>query len=146
MTVMLRKPSKSDYAIPSAHCPIALINTFAKILSACITEDLTHMAEMHKLLPANHFSCQPGRPTTYSLHSMSKYIKDAWWRHEVVSTLFLDGKSAFPSVLLGCLLHDMRQRGVPAQYTEWIQCKVENRKISLRLMDMSRPHSGCPGV
>ena len=86
MTVMLRKLSKPDYAIPSAHCPIVLINTLAKILSTCITEDLTHMAEMHKLLPANHFGCQPGRTTTDSLHYMSKYIKDAWQRHEVVST------------------------------------------------------------
>ena len=44
-------------------------------------------------------------------------MKDAWRRKEVVSALFLDIKSAFPCVVLDWLVHDMRNRGVPRQYT-----------------------------
>ena len=44
VTVVVRKPGKSDYMKPGAYCPIALINTMAKILSVCITEDIVDMA------------------------------------------------------------------------------------------------------
>jgi len=42
----------------------------------------------------------------------------------VVSTLFLDIKSTFPSILLNWLTHAMRARGVPWQYINWIARKV----------------------
>ena len=51
-------------------------------------------------------------------------MKDTWRRQEVVSALFLDIKSTFPSVVLEWLVHDMRNRGVPRQYTDWISHKV----------------------
>ena len=131
VTVVLRKPGKPDYTVPGAHRPIALLNTMAKVLSACVAENLVYMAETHNLLPENHFGCRPGRTTTDSLHYVTKYVKDAWRKSEVVSALFLDVKSAFPSVVLGRLLHDMRRRGVPVEYTEWIRRKVEGRTTTL---------------
>ena len=48
------------------------------------------------------------------------------------NTLFLDIKSAVPSVVLSWLIHDMRCRGVPAQYTDWIRWKVEGRCTTLK--------------
>src|SRR5882724_1027053 len=107
ITIVLRKPGKPNYTIPSAHQPIALLNTVVKVLSACIMEDLARMAELHSMLQDNHFGFRPGRTTTDSLHFVTKYVKDAWRRGEVVSTLFLDIKSAFPRVLLNRLTHNM---------------------------------------
>jgi hypothetical protein len=49
----------------------------------------------------------------------------------VVSALFLDIKGAFPSVSLPRLIHDMRKRGVPTQYTAWIRNKVAGRKTAM---------------
>jgi len=83
--VILRKLSKPDYTLPIAHQLIALLNMIAKILSACIVEDLVQMAELHGLLPDNHFGCRPGRTTMDSLHYVTKYIKDVWRKNEVVS-------------------------------------------------------------
>jgi len=37
-TIVLRKPGKSDYSIPNAYRPIALLDIFAKLLSACVKE------------------------------------------------------------------------------------------------------------
>ena len=54
-----------------------------------------------------------------------------WRKGKVVSTLFLDVKSTFPSMMLGQLLGDMRMRGMPAEYTEWIRCKVTGRTTTL---------------
>jgi len=98
--IVVRKPSKPDYTKLGPYHPIVLINTIAKILSACITEDLTDMAELCQLLPANHFGCHPGRTTTDSLHYVVKLTKDTWRKGEVISTLFIDIKGTFPSVIL----------------------------------------------
>ena len=65
--------------------------------------------------------------TTNSLHYITTFVKNAWRRKEVVSALFLDIKSTFPSMNLSCLIHDMRVRGVPWQYTGWLECKVTGR-------------------
>src|SRR5882672_9825355 len=102
-----------------------------KILSACVTEDLVDMAELCQLLPVNHFGCRPGRTTSDSLHYVVKYIKDAWRKGEVVSTLFLDIKGAFPSIILEWLVHNMRSRGVPTQYMDWLRHKVTDRRTTI---------------
>ena len=52
MTVIIRKLGKADYTTPNTHHPIALLNTMAKVLSACVAEDLVQAAEALKLLPA----------------------------------------------------------------------------------------------
>jgi len=86
----------------------------AKILLACVTDILAYMAKTHNMLPDNHFSCRPSRTTMDSLHFITKYIKDAWRKGKVVSALFLDIKSAFPSMMLGQLLCNLRMRGILA--------------------------------
>src|SRR5882724_1296221 len=132
ITVVLRTPGKADYTAPNAHRKVALLNTIAKVMSACVVEDLIHTTETHGLLPNNHFGSRPGRTTMDSLHYVMKFIKDTWRRQEVVSALFLDIKSAFPSVVLEQLVHDMRNRGVPSQYTDWISCKVTGHRTMLK--------------
>jgi len=42
----------------------------------------------------------------------------------LVLQVITDIKSAFPSIVLNQLIHDMRTRGVPAQYTNWIAPKI----------------------
>jgi len=121
---MLRKPGKSDYSLPNAHRLVALLNTIGKVLSECVAEDLTSAVKEHGLLPSNHFRCRPSRITMDSLHYVTKYVKDTWRRKEVVSTLFLDIKNAFPSVVIDQLVHNMRSRGVLREYTDWITHKV----------------------
>ena len=43
----------------------------------------------------------------------------------MVSALFPDVKSVFPSVVLEHLLCDMRRWGIPSVYIDWIRCKME---------------------
>jgi len=130
--VILRKLGKPDYMLPNAHWPVALLNTMAKVLSACMAEDINHAIETQGLLSNNHFGSRAGWTTTDSLHYITKFVKDAWRRKEVVSALFLDIKSAFPSVVLDRLVHDMRNRGVPWQYTDWIVHKVTSCHTMLK--------------
>jgi len=52
-------------------------------------------------------------------------------KDKVVSVLFLDIKGAFPSVNLKRLIHDMRKRGVPREYTDWITHKIGGRRTTM---------------
>ena len=152
ITLVLRKPARASYSKPSSFRPIALLDTIGKILSACVAEDLSNFAETHNLLPPNHFGCRPGRTTTDAIHYVAAQIKDAWRKGEVVSALFLDIKGAFPSVKLNRLIHNMRKRGIPKQYTDWIRSKVMYRSTQLVFDDYISPQEtlhcgidqGCP--
>ena len=129
---ILRKPGKPDYTLLNVHQLVGLLNTMVKVLSACMAEDINHAIETQGLLSNSHFGSRAGWTTTDSLHYITKFVKDAWRRKEVVSVLFLNIKSAFPSVVLDQLVHDMRNRGVPQQYTDWIACKVTGHHTMLK--------------
>lgn len=130
-TVVLRKPGKPDYTNAKAYRPIALLDTISKVLSTCVAEDLTYIAETHKLLPQNHFGGRPGRTATDSLHLVTKFIKDSWRKKKVVTGLFLDVTGAYPAVVISKLIHDMRKRAIPVQYTNWLKEKYIYRRTTL---------------
>ena len=99
MTIVLRKPGKANYTVLNAHQPVTLLNTMANVLSACVAENITHTAEMHGILSNNYFGSRPGHTTMDTLHYVVKFVKDAWRRKEVVSALFPNIKSTFPSIV-----------------------------------------------
>ena len=89
-TIVLRKPEKPCYDVPKVYCPIALLNTMGKLLTAIIAEQLTYYTEKYGLLPPMHFGGRPGRTTTDALYALTYKIKDTWRKKQVVSVLFLD--------------------------------------------------------
>ena len=95
------------------------------------------MAEIHQLIPKNHYGCRPGQTTTDALHYVVVTAKDAWWSSNEMAILFLDIKGVFPSVILDHLIHDMRSRGIPEEYTEWIKWKVEARHTTVCFNDFN---------
>ncbi|CDO73955.1 hypothetical protein BN946_scf185043.g2 [Trametes cinnabarina] len=128
-TVVLQKPGKTDYTVAKAWRPIALLDCMSKILSrACGT----HHFRFHP----------PGRKT----------VKDAWRRGDVASVVFLDIKSAFPAASPACLYHNLRSRGVPQEYVDWLKVKLDSRKTRLKFDDytsdpfdiLSGIDQGCP--
>jgi len=60
-TLVLRKPGKSDYQLPSSHRPIALSPGWSRGLNACITEEVQFECEKNGILPARHYGSRPGR-------------------------------------------------------------------------------------
>jgi hypothetical protein len=127
----LRKPNRADYTLPKSYRPIVLLKTLAKPLSMAVAEDLTYILEKHNLLPEQHFGGRPGRTATDAVHVTTKFITDAWRAGEVVSALFLDIKGAYPSVDIPTLQHEMKMRGLPSQYTNWIGEKLRGRSTSI---------------
>lgn len=139
-------------ALIYAYRGIALLNTMSKVLLACIAKELTYWTETLNILPNGHFGGRPGCNTTNALHALTAYIKNTWQKRQVVTALFLNVKGAFPSIVVSKLLHNMRMKGVPKIYTDWIQQKLSHRKTTINFDDFqSKPfqiHSGvdqgCP--
>jgi len=77
-TLIMKKPRKPDYTVPSAWCPIVLSDGMAHLLNSCQMEEIVTMCETHNILPANHFGARPGHTTTDSIHMLTKTVKDAW--------------------------------------------------------------------
>jgi hypothetical protein len=153
--LILKKPGKPDYTIPSAWRPIVISDGLARLLNSCQAEEMVTMCEKHNILLANHFGARPGRTMTDSIHLLMKTVKDAWRKGQVAFTLFLDVKGAFLSVDINCLIHNMRKRGIPEEHTEWIKRRLNNRCTMLSFddyqteafivqngLDQGDPHSG----
>jgi exonuclease III len=124
--LVLRKPGKSNYAEPGAHRPIALTKGLPRLWYACKTLQCVAEAELAGILPKNQYGARPGRSTTDALHKVVKVVKDAWRKGKVATVLCMDVKGAFPSVDLDHLFHDMRMRGIPVQYTDWLRWRYAN--------------------
>ena len=135
VTVILRKPGRPDYSAPKAYCPIALLNTTAKLLSALVTSKASHILETNELLPATHFGGRPGRSTEDSLLLLETTVKHAWRQHKVASVLFLNIEGAFPNAVTDQLLHNMKKRRLPPEIVGFTGRLLENRKTKLRFDD-----------
>jgi len=134
-TAVLRKQGRSDYTTPNAYRPIALLDVFAKLLSAIVKEILEYHTERLQLLPKNQFGGRPGCTTTDSLHMLVDFTKRAWRRGEDVVVVFLDVKGAFPNTVVDVLIHDMRTFGIPKKYTDWIKDKMSGRETVISFDD-----------
>ena len=134
-TAVLCKPGKPDYSLPKAFRPITLLNSIAKILSSIVSEDLVHLAETHHLLPDNHFGGCSGRSTTDSVMLTIHWTFEKWRKGLVVSGLFLDISGAFSNAVIARVIHNMRQRQIPIEYTQWITRHMAGRKTILTFDD-----------
>ena len=136
-TAVLQEPNKPDYTIAKAYRLITLMETLTKPLSGCVAETLSFQAEKHNLLPKTNFGGWPGRNTTDTLHLMIKFIFDQWRNGNVVSPLFLDIKGAFPSVKVQKLIHNMRIKGIPQEYTNWILNRLQGCQTRIQFDDFT---------
>ena len=134
-TPVLRKPNKPDYTLPKAYRPITLLNTIAKILLSIISEDLVHLTETHNLLPPNSFGGRPGRSTVDSLMLTVHWVFEKWRKGLTVSGLFLDISGAFPNAVIKRVIHNMRCRHIPIEYTQWTERRMAGRKTILMFDD-----------
>ena len=134
-TVVLRKPGKADYTVPKAYCPIALLNTTCKLLTALVAQRTTDILERHNLLPNTHFGGRPGRTTTDSIHLLETIVKNAWRNGKVASILFLDIEGAFPNAVRERLIHNMRMRRLPLEIVTFTDRMLTGRHTQLRFND-----------
>ena len=130
--IVLRKPGKPRYDVPKAYCPIVLLNTMWKVVTAVVASHITFITEKHQLLPANHFGGQPGQTTTDTMHLLINKIKAAWRTGKVSSVLFLDIEGAFLNVNPERLVHNLRKCRVPEKYVSFMHNMLRDRVTTLK--------------
>jgi len=132
VTVVLRKPGKPRYDLPKAYRPIALLNTMWKVLMAIIADHITYASEKHQLLPANHFGGHLGHTMTDAMHLLTHKIKVAWRAGKVTLVLFLDIEGTFPNADPSRLVNNLRKRGIPCKYTNFVNNMLQERITALK--------------
>jgi hypothetical protein len=130
--VILRKPGKPHYNVPKAYRPIALLNTMWKVITAIIANHISFITEEHQLLPTNHFGGRPGRTTADALHLLMYKIKEGWWSGKIAAVLFLDIEGAFPNAVPVRLVQNLRNRGVPSKYVNFVSGMLRGRSTMLK--------------
>lgn len=132
-TSIIRKANKDSYADPSSYRPIALLSCLGKIFESVITKRITHWAETNNVLAPGHFGGRAGRCTTDANLFLNSWIHKKWRERKVVAALFLDVKSAFPSLLKDRLTHTLRTHNCPEYLFSIIHSLLSDRTTSLRL-------------
>lgn len=145
-TVVLQKPGKADYTVAKAWRPIALLDCMSKILSRCVADVLVYEAEQKSMLANLQFGGRAGRTTTDSIHLVTKRVKDAQRRNHVASVVFLDIKSAFPAASPERLYHNLRSRGVPVEYVDWLRVKLSGARHASSLTTSPPTFSTSPAA
>ncbi|KAI7950909.1 hypothetical protein MJO29_009583 [Puccinia striiformis f. sp. tritici] len=134
-TIIIRKFGKSDYTVPGAYRPIALLNTLGKVFEAIIADRLTFWAETKGIIPEGHMGGRRGKCGEDAMLAMTMWIRRKWREDKVVTALFLDVKSAYPSVHPRRLIHSLRQKGCPTYLWKIIAAFLRERSTRLCLAD-----------
>jgi hypothetical protein len=139
ITTILRKVNKDSYSSPNSYRPITLLSCLGKIFEALITKRITFWAERNNILAEGHFGGRAGRSTDDANLFLTSWIRNKWRDKKVVSALFLDVKSAFPSVIKERLIDTMIKNNSPLYLSGIILNLLSNRTTSLRMEDYISP-------
>jgi Reverse transcriptase (RNA-dependent DNA polymerase) len=72
---------------------------------------------------------------------------EKWRKGLVVSGLFLNISGAFPNAVISGLIHNLRHRQIPIEYTEWITQRMTGHKTILMFDDYeSKPFEVINGL
>ncbi|KNZ71524.1 hypothetical protein J132_09186, partial [Termitomyces sp. J132] len=123
-------PPPSSSSIPHIAYP-----TIGKLLSTLVATNLSHIAEKHNMLPPGQFGGQPDCNTTDTMHLVVSRIKDAWCSGKVASALFSNMQGAFPNTIRDCLIHNMRECGIPTCYVHLAEWMLSNHQTHLKFDD-----------
>ena len=107
----------------------------AKVLTALVADNISHLVEQHQLLPKTHFGRRPGRTTTDANYYLVQKINMAWADNKVASVLFLDVEGAFPNAVTQKLLQNLKKRRIPEIYINFVRLLLTNRRTRIKFDD-----------
>lgn len=134
-TAILRKSDKDNYLEPGAYRPIALLSCLGKVLETIVTRRVAHWAETRQIIAQGHMGGRRQHSTDDAFVILTSWINQKWKEGKILSGLFLDVKSAYPSVHKKRLIHTLTQRQCPPYLTEQVASFLEGRTTTLRSQD-----------
>jgi hypothetical protein len=121
--------------LPGSYRPIALLSCLGKIFESILTKRITFWAENNNALADGHFGGRASRSTDDANLFLTSWIRQKWREKKIVSALFLDVKSAFPTVIRERLLNHLKIKNAPSYFLSIISSFLSNRSTSLKMED-----------
>jgi ribonuclease HI len=137
VTAIIRKHGKPDYTNPGAYRPIALLSTMSKLFELILARRLTAWAEQAGVLASGHFGGRKGSGTEDALFAFEHWVKSKWREGKIVAALFLDVKSAYPSVHPDRLIDYLFRLKCPTYLIMIIANFLKDRSTTIRLDDFT---------
>jgi hypothetical protein len=134
-TAIIRKTDKDSYSLPGSYRPIALLSCLGKFFESILTKRITFWAENNDVLADGHFGGRAGRSTDDANLFLTSWIRQKWREKKIVSALFLDVKSAFPTVIKERLLNHLKIKNAPPYFLSIISNFLSDRSTSLKMED-----------
>ena len=117
--------------------PIALLNSFSKILEKITCTRLTNFLNFNKLISDYQFGFRADHSTVHPLLLFSNKITQALEKKEHTIAIFCDLRKAFDCVHHKTLLNKMCKLGVRGIELKWFQSYLENRQQFVHCNDKS---------
>lgn len=134
-TAILRKHDKEDYSEAGAYRPIMLLSCLGKVFKTVLARRLTHWAETKRILVQGHMGGRRQHSTDDAFVILTSWIHQKWRTGKMVSGLFLDVKSAYPSVHKHRLADTLWKKQCPEYIVRQVERYLSNRTTHLRLQD-----------
>ncbi|MBW0530889.1 hypothetical protein O181_070604 [Austropuccinia psidii MF-1] len=132
-TAIIKEAAKDNYTDPSAYRPIALLNTLGKLFEKIINNRLTYWAHNNNTIHLGHVGGRPGRSINNAFVTLTSWIYHKWREGKMIMGIFLDVKSAYPSVNKDRLIHTLKKKGCPPYLRSIISSFLSEQKTSLKL-------------
>jgi hypothetical protein len=107
--------------------PIALVDSFSKILEKMIAIDLSNHLDRNNLLLKHQYGFQRGKSTEHNLVHVTNYIGSALNEGKWCIGIFLDLKKAFDTVQHDILLRKLEKFGIRGTALDWFASYLSNR-------------------
>ncbi|KAH8146840.1 uncharacterized protein LAJ45_09214 [Morchella importuna] len=129
--VILAKPNKADYTLPTSYRIIVLLQTFSKILEKIVTLRLASIAKAVGLIHPHQCGSVAGLSTADAVTTLLHETKAMQHAKLKVSTLFLDIKGDFDNVVKHTLASTLAAKATPPYIINWVLSFLSDRHITL---------------
>ncbi|KAF8701602.1 hypothetical protein AX14_000376, partial [Amanita brunnescens Koide BX004] len=132
ISVIIPKPNKTDYSIPKAYRPIALLNTLGKLLTKILANRLQHDAAEFGLLHRDQFGGIQKHSTIDAGLTLSDFISEHRERGWHTSVCAVDVAQFFPSLSHAVMARILECLGFSPIITALIKSYFSNRVTSYK--------------
>lgn len=77
VTVVLRKPGKSNYTEPKSYRPVALMNILGKVMDTVLARRIQHILETFNLLLQTHMGGRKNLSCEHAIHLLTEKAHEA---------------------------------------------------------------------
>jgi len=135
-TVVLKKPSKSDYSQARSFRPITMLPTVAKLLEKIMATRLRYLVtksaqSRRPIVSPQQFGFLPQRSCEQATVKLTEAVRTGWDSGLSTTAIFLDIQGAYDNVIHDLLLEVLRQKGIPGYMTNWFADFLHERRSTL---------------